>query len=50
MLQSTLLQKLQVFFVATTTVGVWGNFVLNHPKQFPMLTRIVGRKDQQTNE
>lgn len=42
MLNCTVLQKVQVMFVATTmivstitTTGVWANLVLNHPKYFP---------------
>lgn len=34
MLQSTFLQRLQVFFVGTTTAGVWLNLMFNHPKKF----------------
>ena len=34
MLQSTFLQRLQVFFVGTTTVGVWLNLIYSHPDRF----------------
>jgi len=40
MSQPVLIQKLQFFFVETTTLGVWGNLFLNH---FPSVKKKIFR-------
>jgi len=34
MFQSTALQRIQVFFVGSTCLGVWLNLIYNHQKKF----------------